>query len=34
MMEQENRKKDFSDYPICVLDADRRHITYNDFAQK
>ena len=34
MSQTEYRKKNFSDYPIVLLDADRRHTTYNDFAQK
>lgn len=29
-----NRKIIYKDYPICILDADRRHTTYNDYAQK
>ena len=28
------RKDIYKDYPICILDADRRHTTYNDYAQK
>lgn len=28
------RKETYKDYPICILDADRRHTTYNDYAQK
>ena len=30
----QRRQEEFSDYPICILDADRRHISYNNFAQK
>lgn len=29
-----NRKELYKDYPICILDADRRYNTYNDYAQK
>ena len=28
------RKEIYKDYPICILDADRRHTTYNDYAQR
>jgi len=28
------RKETYKDYPICILDADRRHTTYNDYAQR
>lgn len=34
MSNKEYRDTNFSKYPICILDADRRHTTYNDFAQK
>ena len=34
MSQKDNWDKNFSDYPICMLDADRRHTTYNDFSQK
>ncbi len=27
-------KELYKEYPICILDADRRHTTYNDYAQK
>jgi hypothetical protein len=27
-------KEIYKDYPICILDADRRHTTYNDYAQR
>ncbi len=34
MSNKEYRDNNFAQYPICLLDADRRHTTYNDFAQK
>ena len=29
-----DRKDIYKDYPICILDSDRWHSTYNDYAQK
>ena len=34
MSQKDNWDKNFIDYPICMLDADRWHTTYNDFSQK
>ena len=30
----EHRQQSYKDYPICLLDADRRHTTYNDYGQR
>lgn len=29
-----DRQETYKDYPICLLDADWRHTTYNDYAQR
>lgn len=34
MSQKDTWEKNFSDYPIAMLDADRWHTTYNDFSQK